>query len=252
MENPNLLPPALIPNLRNGGYTVVRAFKAAANTPTLIEIFSSESGESIFLRPRSDLYLNIDHIKFESSRSAVVLGEDVIWLCDRATAIVAYRGGAMRLIRLPSEEGGQWSGINAVVGACCGELYYFEMCGVTLEVDKKMSRWKLWVMGVGEYEKGEWRRVREGGNRKMGGAVGNMVSTHSPLQPIAMHPNRKEILVYFWYEGYILTFDTTTGCFHDKVTLFTPGGGIIASSEIYPLLTPLASTRLPHNNTVAV
>lgn len=52
-------------------------------------------------------------------------------------------------------------------------------------------------------------------------------------------------MVYFWYEGYVLTFDTRKGWFEEKLSTFSSSAGVVSTWEIFPLLMPLCPTQVP-------
>lgn len=87
------------------------------------------------------------------------------------------------------------NGMNAVLGTSCGKLCYFEMSGISIE-RCRLPRWKLWMLR--DYTRGEWSLIHEGKERYVEslGVVCNVLSTYSPLLPIAFHPWNQD-LVYF-------------------------------------------------------
>ncbi|KAL0421033.1 UNVERIFIED_CONTAM: hypothetical protein Slati_3126200 [Sesamum latifolium] len=172
------------------------------------------------------------------------------------TALLAYdpcrSPDECRFISIPNEAYNM-NGMNAILGVSGENLYYFEMFGISIQ-EHKLPGWKLWVLK--DYKRGNWSLDQEGKERKIESicAVLNVLSTYSPLFPVAFHPWDKDI-VYFWYEGYILTFSVKKGWFEDKLSSFR-SESMVATWEIFPLSMPLCPTQLPQpqwdNNKLAM
>lgn len=239
----------LMSYVRDGiaSYNVVRVVKdhdstsADAKLCLNIEILSSERDECRSFETRD---CDFDGVEFDA-RPCIVFQGVLHWSCNRMTALLAYDPCSScdqcRLTSIPNEA--YMSGMNANLGTSCGELYYFEMGGISIE-GGKLPGWKLWLMR--DYTRGEWRLDQEGKQRKIEclGVVSNVLSTYSRLLPIALHPWKKDV-VYFWYEGYVLTFDTRKGWFEEKLSTFSSSAGVVSTWEIFPLLMPLCPTQVP-------
>ncbi|KAL2226097.1 UNVERIFIED_CONTAM: F-box protein [Sesamum indicum] len=234
----------LISCVRNGitSYNVVRLVKSCDSSGFCLnlETFSSENGAwRSFKMKHCTFNVELD------ARPCVVYKGVLHWICNRMTALLAYDPGRSpdecRFISIPNETY-NGNGINAILGVSGENLYYFEMFGISIQ-ERELPRWKLWVLK--DYKSGEWSLDQEGKERKIESisAVSNVLSTYSPLFPVALHPWNKDI-VYFWYEGYILTFSVKKGWFEDKLSSFR-SESIVAMWEIFPLSMPLCPTQLP-------
>lgn len=238
----------LISFVRNGitSYNVVRIIKDHDNTfsdaqlSLNLETFSSENGEWRNFKPKICMFnMEID------ARPCIVFKGVLHWICNRMTTLLAYdprnNPDRCRFISIP-KEAYNMNGMNAILGISCENLYYFEMNRISIE-GYKLPGWKLWVLK--DYGRGEWSLDQEGKERGIEAldVLCNVLSTYSPLVPVAFHPWNKEI-VYFWYEGYILTFNVKKGWFEDKFSTFS-SGRMVSTWEIFPLLMPLCPTQIP-------
>ncbi|KAI3467314.1 hypothetical protein Pfo_023977 [Paulownia fortunei] len=240
----------LISCVRNGitSYNVVRLIKhcdssrfSNAQHSLNLETFSSEKGEWRNLKPKNCMF----NVEFDA-RPCIVFKGVLHWICNRMTTLLAYdpcsSPDQCRFISIPNETYNM-NGMNAVLGASGENLYYFEMSRISIQ-ESKLPGWKLWVLK--DHERGEWSLDQEGKERKIEslGVLCNVLSTYSPLLPVAFHPWNKDIL-YFRYEGYLLTFNVKTGWFEDKFSTFS-SESMVSTWEIFPLLMPLSPTQIPH------
>lgn len=141
----------LISYVRNGvtSYNVVRVVKdhditsADAKLCLNIEILSSERDECRSFERRD---CDFGDVEFDA-RPCIVFQGVLHWTCNRMTALLAYdpcsSRDQCRLISIPNEA--YMNGMNAILGTSCGELYYFEMGGISIEGDE-LPGWKLWLL----------------------------------------------------------------------------------------------------------
>ncbi|KAK4430022.1 F-box protein [Sesamum alatum] len=237
-------PTGLISRARNGmtSYNVVRVVKSCDSSRFCLnlETFSSENGGWRSFKAKNCTF-NVEL----DARPCVVYKGVLHWICNKMTALLAYdpcrSSDEFRFISIPNEAYNM-NGMNAILGVSGENLYYFEMFGISIQ-ERKLPGWKLWVLQ--DYKRGEWSLDQEGKERKIESicAVSNVLSTYSPLFPVAFHPWNKDI-VYFWYEGYVLTFSVKKGWFEDKFSSVR-SESIVSTWEIFPLSMPLRPTQLP-------
>lgn len=247
-KRPSFGPTAFISSVENGitSYNVARLVQYYDNVEQHslnVETFSSEKGEWTNLKVESHTV----GLKFDA-RPCIAFKGALHWICNRMTTLLAYDDrGSCRVISIPNEAY-HMSGKNAILGVCGENLCYFEMSRISIQAGK-LAGWKMWVLR--DYEKGGcWSVEREAKERKIEsfGGLRNVLSMHSPLFPVAFHPWDSDV-VYFWYEGYVLSFSVRTGWFSDKFSVFCSESSTLSTWEIFPLLMPLCSTRI--DNVVA-
>lgn len=206
-----------------------------------LEVFSSEKGEWKDLKVRNSDCFDVEF----DVRPCFVLKDVVHWICNKMTTLFAYDPSSdqCRLISVPNEVCCM-NGMNVVLGVSSDDLYYFEMSGISTQ-GCKLPGWKMWVLK--DYKRGEWSLEHLGKERKIDtfGVLCNVLSTYSPLFPLAIHPWNKHI-VYFGHEGYVLTFNIKKGCFEDNFSSFH-SWSMVSPCEIFSLLMPLCSSRIPES-----
>ncbi|PIN13287.1 hypothetical protein CDL12_14093 [Handroanthus impetiginosus] len=201
--------------VKNGitSYSVVRLVKDCKKTSLNLEVFSSQRGEWRNLEPRICTF-NVE----VDERPCVEFRGKLHWICNKMTTLLACDpcsnecSNECRFFGIPNEAY-IMKGKNAILGVSGEDLFYFEMNRISIQ-ECKFPRWKLWVMK--DYEQGEWSLIKEGKERKIEtfGVLCNVLLTYSALLPIMFHRWDKD-LVYFWHEGYVLSFNVRTGWFED-------------------------------------